>query len=51
MYCFQSSTNLAAQPAFTTIQSNIVGNAGTTTYMDTNAAGSGPFCYRVGVGN
>jgi len=34
---------------FSTIQSNIVGWAGATSYTDTNAVGSGPFFYRVGV--
>ncbi len=48
-YFLQSSTNLGVQPAFTTIQSNIVGQAGVTSYTDTNAIGAGPFFYRVGV--
>jgi hypothetical protein len=49
MYYLQRSTNLIGKPAFATIQTDIAGQAGTTTYTDTNAAGPESCFYRVGV--
>jgi hypothetical protein len=45
-YYLLSSTNL---PVFTPIQSNLVGQAGSTSYTDTTATNGGPYFFRVGV--
>jgi hypothetical protein len=48
LYYLERGTDLA--PAnLLSIKSNLVGQAGTTSYTDTNAASLGPYFYRVGV--
>jgi hypothetical protein len=47
IYFVERSPDLALP--FKLLASNIVGQAGTTSYPDTNAMGIGPFFYRVGV--
>jgi hypothetical protein len=49
-YFVQRSSNLAL-PAFTALATDLLGQAGITSFTDTNAIGAGPFFYRVGVGN
>jgi hypothetical protein len=48
-YFLQRSTNLAAKPSFLTLQSNILGQAGSTIFIDTNVPGPGASFYRVGI--
>jgi hypothetical protein len=47
-YSVERSGNLSS--LFTPLASNIVGQATTTSYTDTNGTSAGPFFYRVGVG-
>jgi hypothetical protein len=47
-YYLQSTTNPGVQP-FTSIQSNLVGQVGSTNYLDPSATNGGSILYRVGV--
>jgi hypothetical protein len=48
-YFLERSTGPGASPTFTPLATNVPGLPGTTTFTDTNAIGSGPFFYRIGV--
>lgn len=50
-YFVERATNLGAAPPFSVLTNNVAGQAGTTSYTDTDTIGPGPFFYRVGVGN
>ena len=47
-YFLERSTNLWASPPFTPLTTGIPGQAGTTSFTDTNAAPLSPLFYRVG---
>jgi len=48
-YFLQRSANVSALTDFSTIQGNVLGQTGTTSYTDTSATNSGSYFYRVGV--
>jgi len=48
-YILERSTDLGAQPAFVPIQTDIAGQAGTTSATDADVTGIGLYLYRVGV--
>jgi hypothetical protein len=48
-YFLGRSTDLSATPAFSLLATNLLGQPGMTSYIDTNAAAAPQFFYRVGV--
>jgi hypothetical protein len=50
-YFLERATNLAGSMQFAPVATSVPGQPGTTTWTDTNAIGTGPFFYRVRVGN
>ncbi|MEI8291412.1 MAG: choice-of-anchor Q domain-containing protein [Verrucomicrobiota bacterium] len=48
-YYLQRGTNLAAQPPFTSLVSNLTGQAVSTSYTDSTATNATPYFYRIGV--
>ena len=50
-YSMELAADVGASPAFSVLCSNIPGQAGTTTFTDTNAVASSPRLYRVRVEN
>jgi hypothetical protein len=48
-YFLERSANLGASPPFLPLATNLIGQPGTTSFTDTNAAPATPAFHRVGV--